>query len=337
MKKTNKPAKVFILLGEGNMVGKGQIYGKDEGTLEYAVHTKKRFTHLVDFNSDWRINSKVRFVGVHNDGFDVYRNEWLGVHDRTSFGPELQFGYIMGEVLDDGEDPDDASSPILIIKSASERQDLGGYLLPPGSHSYQHGDFTYAGYGGSPRRWKTGKQKDASRFRAGIQYDTVVTNVKAILNDIRTYSPESSNSEYTIEGFVWWHGDSDRRMSAYADRYEKNLVSLIESLRYDLQAPQAKFVVATLGQDGENMEGDTLRVTEAQMAMGNNKKYSQFEGNVAVADIRSSWRGAHLPGHSGNDKKSDDAHYGRNAETVMEVGNAVGLAMAKLLLEGRDE
>ncbi len=55
-------------------------------------------------------------------------------------------------------------------------------------------------------------------------------------------------TEYEVAGFFWWQGDKDRYNAGHAAKYEKNLVNLIAALRKDFNAPNAKFVCATLGQ-----------------------------------------------------------------------------------------
>ena len=39
----SKPVKVFILMGQSNMVGMGGVLGKEEGKLENAVKDKKKY------------------------------------------------------------------------------------------------------------------------------------------------------------------------------------------------------------------------------------------------------------------------------------------------------
>jgi hypothetical protein len=60
------------------------------------------------------------------------------------------------------------------------------------------------------------------------------------------------------------------------------------------------------------------------MAIGDDGagKYPDFCGNVKTVDIRDSWR---------NGTGKARGKYWNNAETFMEVGNAMGLAMAELL------
>jgi hypothetical protein len=113
---------------------------------------------------------------------------------------------------------------------------------------------------------------------------------------------------------------------AHASRYEQNLVRLIQSLRNDFNAPQAKFAIATVAFGGENMKGATLKVAEAQLAVsGEQGKYPEFAGNVKTVDVRSSWR------NTGPGPRAS-YHYFNHAETFMDVGNALGWAMADLLL-----
>ena len=44
-----QPVKVFILLGQSNMVGMGEVGPEStKGTLEYLTKTAKRYPHLLD-------------------------------------------------------------------------------------------------------------------------------------------------------------------------------------------------------------------------------------------------------------------------------------------------
>jgi hypothetical protein len=317
-----QPVKVFLMLGETNMIGAGQISGDVPGTLEYTVKTKKRFINLVDPSSKvWIRRTDVRYVAVQND-MEIVRKEWLGVDDKYNFfGPELQFGYILGELLQE---------PVLLIKASSGPQSLGGDMLPPGSARYEFGGWTYAGYGDSPRRWPSkGVRLSTSRnsWRAGHAYNSTLVNVKTILNRISDYYPGATS--YEVAGIAFWQGETDRRDSAYAGMYRRNLRDFIVKIRHDLNSPNAKFAIATLGQRGKDMTGNTLQIHDYQMQVGT--MFPDFKGNVISVDIRSSWRTSYTPGHEGDEDYDNAAHYGNQAETFMEVGNALGLAMAKLL------
>ncbi len=89
---------------------------------------------------------------------------------------------------------------------------------------------------------------------------------------------------------------------------------------------RAPFVLATIGFDGMDLRGHGLTVFEAQMAVsGERGKYPQFAGNVRSIDARPFWR---TKEQSPNQRQGH--HYWHNAETYMEVGDALGRAMVEL-------
>jgi alpha-galactosidase len=124
---------------------------------------------------------------------------------------------------------------------------------------------------------------------------------------------------------VWWQGHKDSGSELSAKRYEQNLVHLIKTLRKEFEAPKAPFVVATIGFDGKDMDGNFLTIAEGQLAMNNYDKYPSFKGNVKTVDTRGFWR---TPERS---PRNQGFHYNGNAETYMLVGEAMGRGMVELL------
>ena len=119
----------------------------------------------------------------------------------------------------------------------------------------------------------------------------------------------------------WWQGDKDSRDMGLAEHYEANLVQLIKSLRKDFNAPDAKFVTASLGQTVKGDTGGGGKILDAMLAVdGSSGKYPEFKGNVAAVYTHPLSKGS-----------SSGAHYGKNAETYMNVGEAMGTAMVNLL------
>ena len=139
----------------------------------------------------------------------------------------------------------------------------------------------------------------------------------------RRETGRTSAAKYEVAGFVWWQGHKDQN-PAHAGRYEQNLVRLIQSLRKDFDAPKAKVVLAT-GCGNPGRTGFGLQIAEAQLAVGDAKKHPEFAGNVKCVEARDFWRDVAVS------PKNQGHHYNRNAETFMEVGNALGWAMAELL------
>lgn len=309
-----KPVKVFILMGQSNMLGMGEVGPETtKGTLSYLTKTDKRYPHLVDDAGQWTARSDVRHVFVmHNRGnMQLVHNDWLTVKGKT-IGPELQFGHILGHVLEE---------PVLVLKTCIGNRSLGWDLLPPGSERYTFEGKTYAGYKDDTPSWVEGEEKKPVPWYAGKQYDDDTANAKKVLSELGGYYPGAE--KYQVAGFVWWQGHKDQN-PAHASRYEQNLVKLIQTLRKDFNAPQAPFVLAT-GCGNPGRTGLGLQIAEAQLAMNDAQKHPEFVGNVKCVDTRDFWREADVS------PKAQDYHYNRNAETYMEVGNSLGWAMVELL------
>lgn len=307
-----KPIKVFILMGQSNMVGMGDIGPESaKGTLTYLTKTDKKYPWLVD-GDKWTERKDVYYYDAR-----VKKGAPLSptANNGKSIGPELGFGYVMGHVLEE---------PVLVLKSCIGNRSLGWDLLPPGSKQYTFEGKTYAGYKDTPESWVEGQPKKEVNWYAGKQYDDDMANAKEALKTLTKWYPGYKDQGYEIAGFVWWQGHKDTGNPAHASKYEENLARLIESLRKDYDVPKAKFVLAT-GCGNPGREGLGLKIAEAQLAIADAKKHPAFVGNVKVLDSRELWRGADVS------PKNQGYHYNRNAETYLEVGLRLGWAMAELL------
>jgi alpha-galactosidase len=317
-----KMVKVFILMGQSNMLGFGRVGPKEtKGSLEYLIHEKGKYKYLQDADGKWAVRRDVRNVHVMDqrgvdykdmEKFGDVKNDWLTV--KGNFGPELGFGTVMGHVLDE---------PVLVLKACIGNRSLGWDLLPPGSPQYTFEGKTYAGYKETPDSWTGGQPKKAVNWYAGRQYDADTAHAKAVLKNLKKYYPDYAGQGYEVAGFVWWQGHKDQN-AAHAGKYEENLVRLIGALRKDFDAPGAKFVLAT-GCGNPGKEGFGLKIAEAQLAVNDAKKYPAFVGNVKAVDTRDLWREA------ADSPVNQGYHYNHNAETYLETGLRLGRAMADLL------
>jgi len=213
----------------------------------------------------------------------------------------------------------------MVLKSCIGGRSIGWDLLPPGSAQWEYTDsanktWIHAGYHDSPQKWEKGTTPKPINWKAGIQYDGDVARAKQVLANLSTFYPGGATS-YEIKGFLWWQGSKDSH-DELADRYEFNLVNLIKSVRKDFNASDAKFVTATLGQavKGDHASGPG-KILDAMFDVdGKSGKYPEFEGNVAAVYTHPLSKGG-----------MSDSHYGGNAETYMNVGEAMGNAMVELL------
>ncbi len=316
---TAKPVKVFIMMGQSNMVGMGEIDGTANGTLETICKRKNEFPNLVDSTGAWTVRNDVMYEGVIAAiGHGPLKPGIQG----TTLGPEMGFGHVMGYYYDE---------PVLLIKSSQGGRSLGWDFLPPGSQRYTVNGTTYAGYKDSTASWPAGTEPpplQPGAWYGGKQYDDCVAAVHDVLNNFGTKYPAYKNQGYQIAGFVWWQGWNDglSYTTAWANRYEVNLVNFIKALRNEFKVPNASFVVGVAGFDGWNMMGNRLTVANAQLAVSGEKgKYPEFAGNVKTAETRGYWRTAQESPNA-----NQGYHYWRNAETYMLVGDALGRAMMDL-------
>jgi hypothetical protein len=332
----SKPVKVFILMGQSNMVGMGKVSapaGGAAGSLEAAVKEKKKYPYLVDEAGNWAERKDVRYVrvmqGRGGGAMQLFNNEFMTVKTCKTIGPEFGIAKIVGDEID---------APVMLLKSCIGNRSLGWDLLPPGSERYLVEGKVYPAYREKPDSWEAEKDKGVATeppaqwldksgkpidWYAGKQYDDDVSFAKTVLADLNKYYPGAKSCE--VAGFFYWQGEKDTGNAAHASRYEQNLVRLIHQLRQDFDTPKAKFVLATLGEAKKGIGGNEELILDAQLAVdGKSGKHPEFKGNVATV-----FTNPMAQGGSGN------GHYGGNAEVYMDVGEAMGRAMVELLKSER--
>lgn len=315
------PFKITYLTNGAN--GLGWIARLDiPGTLKTVVREEGKFPYLIDDEGQFIERNDVWYKGLVTATADQWLAPGCGA-SANSIGPELGFGAVMGTYHD---------RPVLIIKSSQGNRSLGWDFLPPGSERYEHTDengktWVYAGYKDSPNRWEKGTVPVPINWYAGKQYDDCFSAVHSALKNFDKTFPQFAGRGYEIAGFGWWQGHKDSGSELSAERYEQNLVHLIKTLRKEFDAPEAPFVVATIGFHGKAMDGNFLTIAKGQLAVNDGEKYPQFKGNVKAVDIRDFWREPDVS------PRNQDFHYNGNAETYMLVGEAMGRAMVELIDE----
>jgi hypothetical protein len=297
-----KPVQVFILMGQSNMLGFGAVSGGDN-SLEHAVKNQGLYPYLIDDAGSWTVRNDVRNVRVMCSGSGPWKshlNQWMSIAGNKNIGPEHGIGHYVGEVLD---------APVLILKSCIGNRSLGYDLLPPSA----------PGYEGDPQASPRKPKANAQGWYAGVQYDGDVNAALEVLKDLGTYYPGASS--YEVAGFFFWQGAKDGGNGDHAAAYEKNLVHFIKDLRKDFNAPDALFVVATMGHGKKGSGGNAGMITDAQLAVdGKSGKHPEFKGNVATFYSNPVCMGG-----------SANGHYNKHAQTYMNVGEGMGKLMAELL------
>ncbi|MDC0324423.1 sialate O-acetylesterase, partial [Verrucomicrobia bacterium] len=131
-----KPVKVYIMMGQSNMLGFGRIEpGRKgpEGSLSHAAREKGLYPYLIDEDGAWTVRNDVRNVRVMGSGLggmQVFVNDWLTI-GQSNIGPEIGIGHYLGQAINE---------PVLLLKSCIGNRALGWDLLPPGSEGYEFTD-----------------------------------------------------------------------------------------------------------------------------------------------------------------------------------------------------
>jgi hypothetical protein len=250
------PLKVFILAGQSNMEGQGvaDLDGKDynngKGTLAQLLQDPAKassFAHLRDEHGRWAVRDDV-WVSYRREegpllhgpltiGFSVYG-------DSHHFGPELQFGWVMGDYF---------TNQVLLIKTAWGGKSLYRDFRPPSS-------------GG----------------QAGPYYTKMLAEIHEALDNLKTDFPAYDGGGYELAGFVWYQGWNDGcEPKTAVPQYETNLVNLIRDVRKELHAPNLPVVIGELTGPWVEAPAEWATLRKAQSAAA---ARPEFKGNVRFVE-----------------------------------------------------
>jgi hypothetical protein len=290
----SKPVQVFIMMGQSNMLGFGNA-----GQLKGIAAEK--YPYLVDDGGGWNVRKDVRNVFFCMG--QLKYNDWLTAENGNGsgkFGPEIGIGNYLGQALD---------APVMILKSCVGNRALGWDLLPPSAVGTGAGGKSYQGDSeSSNRKVSEESKKENGGWYAGLQYDQDVGAAQEALKDLATYYPDATKFE--VAGFFWWQGNAEAG-KGNVEAYDKNLAFLFNDLKKDFNAPNAKFVCATLGEHEKDAALSQKMFDFAAMP--------EFKDQAAVFYSKPVSKGG------------SGGHYGGDAETYMNVGEGMGKLMVDLL------
>ena len=286
--------KVFILAGQSNMVGQGEINPiGTQGTLAYTYNNDPvTYAHLKS-GSSWAVRDDA-WIWYNRDGTLVKGGHTVGYGvDANNIGPELQFGHAMG--IHYGQ-------KVLLIKTAWGGKSLQTDFRPPSAGW----NFDVPGKAGDRGYYFTEMLKDVIDATANLQ-----THFPA-------YNPADG---FEFAGFAWHQGWNDLVSTAASAEYEANMEKFIKDVRFAVGVPNLPFVIATTGQSDPTTYS---QVELAQLQMENFTKYPAFNGNVSVVDAKSFW----IPASSS--PADEGYHWNRNAKSYYLIGDALASEMIGL-------
>lgn len=228
------PVKVFILAGQSNMEGHGMVSHLN-GLIDDPA-TSRRFRHLRDGNGRWVEREDVWIAYGNRRGNLV---PGFGV-SREKIGPELGFGWVMGENL---------RHQVLLIKTCWGGHSLKEKFLPPSS--------------GGP----------------GPSYTQMVQEVRDVLDNMKRYFKDYDGRGYEIAGFVWhqaWNDYVDGSQKPSYPDYTERQANLLRDLRKEFDVPNLPMTIGELGHAGPGGRGAFQKAQEATALMPEFSKSVRF-------------------------------------------------------------
>ena len=253
-----KALQVYILAGQSNMEGQsvvdltGKNYNEGRGTLVEVMArpaNAERYAHLRAKDGSWVVRKDVwiryqrekqpLLVGELSVGYAVYG-------DKHHFGPELQFGHVVGEASRD---------QVLLIKTAWGGKSLFRDFRPPSA-------------GGV----------------VGPYYVKMLAEVRAALADLKKDFPAYDGSPVELAGFVWYQGWNDGvNPKTAVPEYEQNLAHLIRDVRKELNAPKLPVVIGELTGPWVDAPKEWTALRQAQ---ANVARMPEFKDTVVFVPTR---------------------------------------------------
>ena len=302
------PLRVFVLVGQSNMQGKGKIQHLDELTADPEYQHLKKDGNWVERDDVWiKYWDKKGKLAVGYGSPD----------DRI--GPELGFGHVIGAKL---------ANQVLIIKVAWGGQSLGRDFRPP-SAGLPSDEALQKIVDQTNERNKKRNRPEVTlkevKATYGQRYRDVIQEVHTVLADIKQVFPEYDGSGYELSGLVWFQGFNDVINDAYRAEYGENMITFIRDVRKDLGVPKLPIVVGELGMDGVTVNPRYAHkhyaIRGAQEAPS---KMPEFKGTVAYART-SPYVVKEGKGYDGG------YHYRGRADTFYKIGVSFGEAMLGLI------
>ena len=290
--------KVFILAGQSNMQGHGEIEpASTNGTLSHFMATDNTnfFDYVQDVDGSWATQDDVWLRYQHEDGHLLADNLTIGFGaSDTQIGPELGIGHVLGEYYDE---------QVLLIKTCWGGKSLAVDFRPPSS-------------GGT----------------VGPYYNQMISDVRAAIDNIATEFPQYTGGQIDIAGFAWFQGWNDGESETYLNEYEQNLINLIADVRSEFEVPDLPFVIGLTGNGGRDIEegdgwvnGLQTSLVPAQIRAANYTGHTK----VAFAETRDFWRVGEL-----SPEPDFLHHWNNNAESYLRIGHEIGIEMINTLNAG---
>jgi hypothetical protein len=291
-----KPVKVFLLVGQSNMQGKGSLKHLEE--LVKAESDK--YGHLMK-DGEWTKRDDVSIFFSSMASRDLPLSSPLTVgytYPPGRMGPEMGFGKVVGDAIDE---------PVILVKACWGGQSLDIDFRPPIRGKWD-------------REFNRDDGKSYKPATVGWAYKQIFNEMHKSLDDLDKNFPEFAGRKYEIVGLVWFQGWNDLINGQRRADYKDNLVAFINDIRKHLEIPNLPIVIGVAGHGGDKPNDAGKQFREAQSAPA---EMEEFKGTVAAVPTAPYW----------DDTVRHDGgyHYNGSARFYYSAGEAFGRAMLELV------
>ena len=217
--KHNKPVRMFILAGEGNIEGFASVGHLHQLVAPSDPSVTPLYQHLINNETGaWLQRDDVYVAYDHkfDDGKMIKGplqvTQFAG--DSASFGPELQMGHFLGDLYEE---------PVVIVKAGWQKRSLGKDFASPSTN------------------------------RTGFQWYRLINSIQQTASSLHEIlGPDYRYTKPQIGGLVWWQGYTDLADPQMTKDYAENLNFFVNDIRDALKQPEMPVVVVELGGQGVN-------------------------------------------------------------------------------------
>ena len=266
-----KKVKVFILAGQSNMEGHGQVRSLNHlgQHPQYGYLLEK----LKNADGSWKMREDVIITWQAREKKSGPLTVGWGSQNHE-IGPELMFGTVMGEKYDE---------QVLLIKTAWGGKDVFCDFRSPTAGSLTEDEALLL----------EREQSENNNREIGYYYRKLISEIKEQLMNIDNLVPGYQGQGYEISGMAWfqgwndfcqWHIEIDQKKvgAGIIENYPKNLSAMFRDLRQDLNVPNMPIVIGEMGiggydialraKDQENHEAQAvMNFRQAQQAVAEDK------------------------------------------------------------------
>ena len=266
-----KKVKVFILAGQSNMEGHGQVRSLNHlgQHPQYGYLLEK----LKNADGSWKVREDVIITWQAREKKSGPLTVGWGSQNHE-IGPELMFGTVMGEKYDE---------QVLLIKTAWGGKDVFCDFRSPTAGNLTEDEALLL------KR----EQSENNNREIGYYYRKLISEIKEQLMNIDNLVPNYQGQGYEISGMAWfqgwndfcqWHIEIDQKKvgAGIIENYPKNLSAMFRDLRQDLNVPNMPIVIGEMGigghdialkaKDQENHEAQAvMNFRQAQQAVAGDK------------------------------------------------------------------